>query len=118
MLLVASALVVAGACSSDPGVQSGAICGGGRCGPPPKKVGHSLSNSELCTCRACEPASCCQDEQMDESDAGCPMDSYDFAASEACGLAVPSCASRCFEHRWRADVALGCEATKPARCCF
>lgn len=45
------------------------------------------------------------------------MDSYDFTQSEACNLAVPSCASRCFEHHWRADVNLGCEATKPERCC-
>jgi len=109
------ALALGQACASAP--PSGALCGGGPCAPPPKKPGHSLSSSVLCTCRACEPQACCVEKNETEADGGCPMDSYDFAANESCGLSVPSCQSRCFEHRWRAEVTQGCAATTPERCC-
>jgi len=71
----------------------------------------------MCTCRACEPARCCQEKSEAEDTGNCPMDSYNFGANDKCGISIESCQSRCFEHRWRADVQKGCEASRPPQCC-
>jgi hypothetical protein len=113
--LVLSALGLA--CPPPPTSPDERLCGGGDCPPPPPKPGDSLTSSELCTCRACEPRSCCVEKTDDGSGGGCEADGYNFAANERCGLSVQSCQSRCFQHRWRADRTKGCAASKPVRCC-
>jgi hypothetical protein len=69
----------------------------------------------MCTCNACEPRECCRELEQDqpEVDEKC-ADGYDFSR---CGLAVSSCESRCFSHRWRTRVDVGCDASRPAECC-
>jgi hypothetical protein len=108
---------LAPACPLPPTSPDERLCGGGECPPPPPKPGDSLTSTQLCTCRACEPRSCCVEKTDDGSGGSCSADGYNFAANESCGLAVQSCQSRCFEHRWRAELPTGCVATKPARCC-
>ncbi|MBI4701401.1 MAG: hypothetical protein HY744_09615 [Deltaproteobacteria bacterium] len=82
---------------------------------PPPKPGESITHTIMCTCKSCEPASCCQwKDERGEDAAGC-SDGYDFSKCE--GLQVQSCASRCFEHRWRIRVEEACEATRPRQCC-
>jgi hypothetical protein len=116
--LAIALVVVATACASGPERAAGALCGGGPCAPPPRKPGHSLTSSVLCSCRACEPHGCCEEKDTRDEDRGCPLDSYDFAANDSCALGVSSCESRCFVHRWRVPVAQGCQVDRPASCCY
>jgi hypothetical protein len=110
-------LALAPGCPAPPTSPDAELCGGSGCPPPPPKPGASLTSSELCTCRACEPHSCCVEKTDDGSGGGCQAEGYNFSADQNCGLAVASCKSRCFEHRWRAELSKGCAATKPERCC-
>ncbi len=78
---------------------------------PPKTPGHSIAETQMCSCTSCEPASCCVGP---ESGATPRCDSYDFSD---CAMAVSSCASRCFEHTWRVGADASCAATRPTACC-
>ena len=82
---------------------------------PPHKPGESLTKSQQCTCVACEPRRCCHELEEDAPsiDPKC-ANGYDFSK---CEMAVQSCDSRCFRHRWRAPVSEGCAATRPPECC-
>jgi len=117
LCLVVPCLVLAfGALSgcSEPVTPSGAIKFYRK--TPPSKPGHTLSQSMMCSCTRCEPASCCRELEQDtpSNNEKCG-DGYDF--SKCGGIAVSSCGSRCFEHRWRADVNEGCNSKRPRECC-
>lgn len=83
---------------------------------PHKKPGASLTETMMCSCVRCEVASCCKELEQEEEQSAAKCNSYDF---ESCGgLAVSSCEGRCFQHRWRADLEAGCDASRPAACCY
>lgn len=82
---------------------------------PPPKPGSSITHTRMCTCRSCEPRGCCSGDPEPERGSEC-TDSYDFSRA-GCGIAVQSCASRCFEHVWRIQLSESCEATLPEQCC-
>ncbi len=83
---------------------------------PHKKPGASLEESMLCSCLRCEVAMCCNELEHEQQQSTQKCTSYDF---ESCGgLAVSSCEGRCFQHRWRTEQAVGCQASRPDACCY
>ena len=82
---------------------------------PPARPGESISRTQMCSCIACEPNSCCRELEQDapKTDKDCAK-GYDFSK---CEMAVSSCDSRCFRHRWRTHVETGCERSRPDKCC-
>jgi hypothetical protein len=84
-------------------------------GTVPDKPGASITNSMMCSCLKCDPLSCCREleQEQPEIDKDC-SDGYDFSK---CEMAVSSCESNCFQHRWRTEVALGCAESRPDTCC-
>jgi hypothetical protein len=84
-------------------------------GRVPDKPGASITQTMMCSCRVCEPQSCCRELEQDrpEIDKEC-ADGYDFSK---CEMAVSSCESNCFAHRWRTRVEIGCEVGRPETCC-
>jgi hypothetical protein len=80
---------------------------------PPPKPGASLTSSVQCTCRSCEPVSCCQGSEADPSAATCG-DEYDFSK---CTLSVQSCEGRCYGIAWRVPVGTPCKSRQPPDCC-
>ncbi len=115
-LALALALVLLG-CSSGVTQAGGTpeLGGGRRWLHPPPKPGSSIAASRMCSCRSCDPVGCCQGPDDDPADKA-TCDSYDFT-SKGCGMAVQSCASRCFQHVWRVKVEQGCDANRPSECC-
>jgi len=87
-----------------------------RIGPPPKKPGASITGTKMCTCTACEPESCCVEDDGEQPETADCANSYDFTN---CGnaMTISSCESRCFRHRWRASTETDCEAERPDKCC-
>ncbi len=83
---------------------------------PHDKPGASLSKTMLCTCRRCEVASCCRELEQEQEQVAGKCQDYDF--NKCGGLAVSSCEGRCYQHKWRADVALGCDDNRPESCCY
>ncbi len=84
---------------------------------PPPKPGASISNTKQCTCRACDPASCCgaeQTESLGPTPAECNS-SYTF--SEKCGITVQTCTPRCYSQVWRVGNQESCSASRPLVCC-
>lgn len=81
----------------------------------PPKPGESISKTAMCSCTVCEPATCCREleQDRDDIDKDC-ADGYDFSK---CETNVSSCGASCFQHRWRTRVEIGCEQTRPDRCC-
>lgn len=82
---------------------------------PPPRPGESITHTQMCSCLVCEPVSCCHELDADapEVQTDC-ADGYDFSK---CEMAVSSCDSNCFQHRWRARVEIGCLASRPDKCC-
>ncbi|HHH11977.1 MAG TPA: hypothetical protein ENK23_07895 [Sorangium sp.] len=82
---------------------------------PPPRPGESISRTVMCSCVMCEPESCCRELEQDapQTDKECAR-GYDFSK---CEMAVSSCDSRCFRHRWRTRVESGCDNTRPEKCC-
>jgi hypothetical protein len=82
----------------------------------PKKLGSSITHTQMCTCQACDPGDCCAGDwgEPHQNDAVC-KDSYEF--SDACGIKVSSCSARCFQHVWRVPLEQSCDATTPLVCC-
>ena len=82
---------------------------------PPPKPGESITHTQMCSCVRCEPDSCCHELEQDrpEDNAEC-ANGYDFSK---CEMAVSSCDSRCYQHRWRTRVEVGCESSRPDVCC-
>jgi hypothetical protein len=84
---------------------------------PPPKPGDSISHSQMCECKVCDPANCCDGPEDDAPAAQCG-DSYDFSANAACGgLSIKSCASRCTREIWRVHVGQACAEKRPETCC-
>jgi hypothetical protein len=79
----------------------------------PPKPGSSITHTKMCECQACEPAACCQGTEYEEP-SGEKCDSYDF--TQACGMSVRSCKSRCFLHVWRVKQTESCDE-RPSACC-
>jgi hypothetical protein len=69
----------------------------------------------MCSCQVCAPARCCREFDQDEPELEKCADGYDFSR---CGMAVTSCEGRCFQHRWRTRVEVGCAASRPDKCCY
>ena len=84
---------------------------------PPPKPGASITDSKQCSCRACDPASCCgaeQTESLGPAPAEC-NDSYTF--SETCGITVQTCTPRCYSQVWRVRNHESCNVSRPLVCC-
>ena len=106
---------VASACSP-PAQDPRPLFGSGVLHPPPKP-GDSISHSQMCECKTCNPAACCEGPDEDAPPTTCG-DSYDFTSNPSCGgLAVKSCASRCTEQVWRVRSGQSCTDKRPASCC-
>lgn len=107
--------VLAAACSGPP-VTAGPLFGTGVFHPPPKP-GDSISHTQMCECKACEPTSCCDGPEDDPPPEACG-DSYDFSANSSCGgIAVRSCQSRCTRQIWRVHDGQSCVSKRPLGCC-
>lgn len=85
---------------------------------PPPEIGSSITHSRACSCRACgEPRYCAAPGDPEPSrTSGCDQ-SYDFSASEGCGMQVETTAGRCFERLWRVKLSQGCDRNRPPECC-
>jgi hypothetical protein len=118
-LVTFSALVAGGNLASSCSAaarNTGPMFGNGVFHPPPKP-GDSINNSQMCECKVCDPANCCDGPEDDAPPAHCG-DSYDFSANDSCGgLSVKSCASRCTREIWRVRGAQDCAEKRPASCC-
>jgi hypothetical protein len=110
-------LLVASACSAPP-APSAPLFGTGVLHPPPKP-GDSISHTQMCECKVCDPDNCCDGPDDDAPKTDCShVDSYDFTANAACGgLAVRSCASRCTREIWRVHAGTSCADKRPESCC-
>lgn len=82
---------------------------------PPYKPGDSYAKAKQCTCNVCEPERCCTElnAEPEQIDPDCAQ-GYDFSQ---CEMAVSSCESNCYAHKWWTTVDIGCEASRPDRCC-
>lgn len=106
---------VASACSG-PARESGPLFGSGVFHPPPKP-GDSISHSQMCACKTCNPSACCDGPEDDAPPTSCG-DSYDFSSNPSCGgLAVKSCSSRCTQQVWRVQSGRDCAEKRPSSCC-
>jgi len=114
LLLVLLWLLAESACRTPP-VSNGPLFGTGELHPPPKP-GDSISHTQMCECKVCDPANCCDGPEDDEPAPEC-RDSYDFSAPGCSGLAVKSCASRCTRQVWRVRAGTACAAKRPPSCC-
>jgi hypothetical protein len=119
LLIALNALVNVSACSNGPVHEAPPIFGTAEIHPPPKP-GDSISHTQMCECKVCDPASCCEgpdDDAPPNTRATCG-DSYDFSANPDCGgLAVKSCTSRCTREIWRVRVGRDCSEKRPDTCC-
>jgi len=71
----------------------------------------------MCSCTACAQSSCCQGSaDREPTEAQRCGSEYDFS-QEGCGMAIESCASRCFERMWRVRLEQSCEEKRPEECC-
>lgn len=84
---------------------------------PPPKPGGSITNTQQCECRACDPSSCCSAEETESTAAASPEcnQSYDF--SDKCGITVQTCTPRCYTHVWRIPKQESCSDSRPLACC-
>ena len=80
------------------------------------KPGKSITDTMMCSCTACEPASCCVEEETPQDDNEDCNKGYDFSQCDA-SLTVSSCSGQCFQHRWRGQKDAGCAASRPDKCC-
>jgi len=112
---VSTWLALATSCSARP-VTNGPVFGTGVFHPPPKP-GDSISHTQMCECKACDPTACCDGPEDDPPAKDCG-DSYDFSANPSCGgIAVRSCTSRCTRQIWRVHTGESCSAKRPPTCC-
>jgi hypothetical protein len=100
-------------CSSRPPRQVDPAPFSGNLRPHPKP-GESITNSELCACRACGRAACCQGPS-DDAEGGCT--GTDFSAPGCGGIAIESCVGRCYEEKWRVKRGESCDSKRPRICC-
>jgi hypothetical protein len=107
-------MLSASACGA-PAPNNAPVFGTGVFHPPPKP-GGSISHTQMCECKVCDPASCCDGPEDDPPATHCG-DSYDFSADSACGISVRSCASRCTREIWRVRAGAPCAEKRPQSCC-
>jgi hypothetical protein len=108
-------LALSAACSGSRATQ-GPLFGTGVFHPPPKP-GDSISHTQMCECKACDPASCCDGPEDDPAPEACG-DGYDFSRDSSCGgLAVRSCQARCGREIWRVHQGESCASKRPPECC-
>lgn len=87
---------------------------------PPPKPGQSITHTQQCECRACDPESCCQAAQTELSGAPpaeCTRPGPDYVFSEECGIRIQTCKPRCYSKVWRVAKGESCEASRPLICC-
>ena len=114
VLTFAATSAIAAACNG-PELSTGPLFGTGVFHPPPK-IGDSISHTQMCECKSCNPSGCC-DGPEDDAPTICGGDSYDFSAHPECGTSVRSCASRCTREVWRVHVGQACDRKRPSNCC-
>ena len=83
---------------------------------PPPPPGTSITQSRMCTCRACSKPACCGGAEEPGAAEGKRCEGYDFGA-EGCELSVGSCNSRCYEEIWRVPRGQDCADKRPSICC-
>jgi hypothetical protein len=119
LLALLLALLLAAGCSPAAPTQAGgadvAIDGEpGQLRRAPPKPGESITHTQMCSCKVCEPKSCCTELEQDAPEMQQCADGYDFSK---CQMEVSSCDTRCFQHRWRTHVEIGCAGSRPDTCC-
>ena len=112
--LLALALLTPG-CASEPGPSPPAAWVGTF--HPPGPPGGSITNTQQCECRACEPASCCRAEQTESSHDAAAECNSSYTFSEKCGIKVQTCTPRCYSHVWRVGKLESCAVSRPLVCC-
>ena len=114
----AIALLCTLGCSPAAPTQSGDthLSGGeaGKMRRAPPKPGESITHTQMCSCKVCEPASCCRELEQDAPEMQPCADGLDFSN---CQMEVSSCDTRCFQHRWRTHIEIGCAGSRPDKCC-
>ena len=100
---------------SNPPVTNGPLFGTGVFHPPPKP-GDSISHTQMCECKACDPGSCCDGPDDDAPPKSCG-ESYDFSDPACGGLVIQSCSSRCTRQVWRVHSGENCASKRPSSCC-
>lgn len=106
----------ASACSGPP-PSNAPLFGTGTFHPPPKP-GDSISHTQMCACKTCDPVGCCEGPDDDEPAPTTCGDSYDFSANPQCGgISVRSCTSRCTQEIWRVRAGSECSEKRPQSCC-
>ena len=112
--LVALLLALLPACSADTSERTPAVPATLR---PPPRIGESITQSTMCSCRACSKADCCGGAAEPGASEGLGRcDNYDFGAP-GCELSVESCSARCYEETWRVRGAETCADKRPAIWC-
>ena len=81
---------------------------------PPYKPGDSIRKTKMCTCKACDPKSCCRELEQERPELQDCAKGYDFSQ---CELEVSSCESNCYQHRWRIQAGQTCVSKRPDVCC-
>lgn len=84
---------------------------------PPGPPGGSITNTQKCECRACDPASCCHAEQTESTEAAGEDCNGSYTFSESCGIKVQTCTPRCYVHVWRIGKRESCRDSRPLVCC-
>ncbi|HYP89207.1 MAG TPA: hypothetical protein VEQ59_13665 [Polyangiaceae bacterium] len=113
-LAIASA-AIANACATDP--PAPAPLAWAETLHPPGPPGGSITNTQQCECRACDPASCCSAEQTDGAHDTSDECNSSYTFSEKCGIKVQTCTPRCYSHVWRIGKRESCRAARPLVCC-
>jgi hypothetical protein len=81
---------------------------------PPYKPGDSITKTRMCSCKVCDPASCCRELEQDRPEMKECAEGYDFSK---CELSVSSCQANCYQNHWRTAIDGTCEDNRPDTCC-
>jgi hypothetical protein len=115
LTLACAAATLVAACDVPPPRQGGGVAFDRYRDKPPPKPGESITHTRMCSCKVCRPDSCCRELEEEAPQLERCADDYDFSD---CGMAVSSCDSRCFQHRWRTRIEVGCTKSRPRGCCY
>jgi len=109
------ALLVVASCASDAPTPSAGTWTGIL--HPPGPPGSSITATQKCECRACDPASCCRADQTENLGPSPPECNGSYVFSEKCGIQVQTCTPRCYSHVWRVGKQESCKTSRPLVCC-
>jgi hypothetical protein len=84
---------------------------------PPGPPGSSITATQQCECRACDPESCCRADRTESVQAATADCNSSYEFSEKCGIQVQTCTPRCYSHVWRIGKRESCAASRPLVCC-